>query len=235
MTSLALLLAIGPAFVEPSLLSLREAALTQAAATTQGSDRGTTASQEQQTAPEPQSQSSRPNPPDEDFNLLAPEKKPDAAALAAQARIQRESRRRRTLLQLHEVSGFATLATMTATVVLGQLNYMDKYGGGGDFGTYHTPHLISAYTTAGVFAATGLLAVFAPNPFEKPLRLDTATLHKASMIVATAGMATQIVLGIVTAGKEGSIAQRDLALAHQIVGYTTLVATYAGFLVLNFE
>ncbi|MFL5249285.1 MAG: hypothetical protein ACJ79V_15820, partial [Myxococcales bacterium] len=98
-----------------------------------------------------------------------------------------------------------------------------------------TAHSISAYTTAGVFAATGLLAFLAPNPFEKPLRVDTVTMHKASMIVATAGMATQIILGIATAGKEGTPAQRDLALAHQIVGYTTLVATYTGFLVLTFE
>jgi hypothetical protein len=220
MAFLALLLAVGPV-PTPSLLSLREAAaLAQATPPAQGG------AAEQ---PPPQ------KPSDDDFNLLAPEKKPDAAAVATQARVQSEARRRRTLLQLHQIGGFATLATMTATVVLGQLNYMDKYGGGGDFGTYKTAHSISAYTTAGVFTATGLLAVFAPNPFEKPLRLDTATMHRASMIVATAGMATQIILGIATAGKEGTLAQRDLALAHQIVGYTTLVATYTGYLVLTFE
>jgi hypothetical protein len=223
MTSLALLLALAPAF-HPTLLSLREAALraefSPAAAP--------------QPTPPSQVQPSQPKPPDDDFNLLAPEKKPDGAALARQARIQSEISRRRTLLRLHQIGGFATLATMTATVVLGQLNYIDKYGGGGDIGTYQTTHRLVAYTAAGVFAATGILAVLAPNPFEKPLRLDTATLHKASMIVATAGLATQIVLGILTAGKEGTLAQRDFALAHQIVGYTTLAATAAGFLVLTF-
>jgi hypothetical protein len=224
MAFLALLLAVGPV-PTPSLLSLREAAaLAQATPPAQGG------AAQQQPASKPEAK-----PSDDDFNLLAPEKKPDAAALAAQARIQGEARRRRTMLQLHQIGGFATLATMTATVVLGQLNYMDKYGGGGDFGTYKTAHSISAYTTAAVFTATGLLAFLAPNPFEKPLRVDTATMHKASMIVATAGMATQIILGIATAGKEGTVAQRDLALAHQIVGYTTLVATYTGFLVLTFE
>jgi hypothetical protein len=218
MTSLAFLLALAPVF-QPTLLSLREEAL---------------AAQEQR-APQPEAQPPPPaRPPDDDFNLLTPEKKPDAAALARQARIQNEVRQRRTLLQLHQVGGYATLATMTATVLLGQLNYIDKYGGGGDVGTYRTPHRLVAYTAAGVFAATGILAFIAPNPFEKPLRLDTATLHKASMIVATAGMATQIVLGIMTAGKEGRVAQRDFALAHQIVGYTTLAATAAGFLVLTF-
>ncbi|MFL5392339.1 MAG: hypothetical protein ACJ79G_05845 [Myxococcales bacterium] len=229
MAFLALLLAVGPV-PTPSLLSLREAAaLAQATPPAQGS------AAQQQPASKPETQPSQGKPSDDDFNLLAPEKKPDAAALATQARIQSEARRRRTMLQLHQIGGFATLATMTATVVLGQLNYMDKYGGGGDFGTYKTAHSISAYTTAAVFTATGLLAFLAPNPFEKPLRVDTATMHKASMIVATAGMATQIILGIATAGKEGTLAQRDLALAHQIVGYTTLVATYTGFLVLTFE
>src|SRR4051794_1479221 len=229
MAFLALLLAVGPV-PTPSLLSLREAAaLAQATPPVQGG------AAQQQPASKPEAQPSQAKPSDDDFNLLAPEKKPDAAALATQARIQSETRRRRTMLQLHQIGGFATLATMTATVVLGQLNYMDKYGGGGDFGTYKTAHSISAYTTAAVFTATGLLAFLAPNPFEKPLRVDTATMHKASMIVATAGMATQIILGIATAGKEGTVAQRDLALAHQIVGYTTLVATYTGFLVLTFE
>jgi hypothetical protein len=218
MISLAFLLALAPLF-QPTLLTLREEALA--------------AQQQPPPHTEPQT-SAQTKPPDDDFNLLAPEKKPDAAALARQARIQREVQRRRTLLQLHQIGGYATLATVTATVVLGQLNYIDKYGGGGDVGTYRTPHRLVAYTAAGVFAATGILAVIAPNPFDKPLRLDTATLHKAAMIVATAGMATQIVLGIMTAGKEGSVAQRDFALAHQIVGYTTLAATAAGFLVLTF-
>src|SRR4051812_7056977 len=224
MAFLALLLAVGPV-PTPSLLSLREAAaLAQATPPAQGG------AAQQQPASKPETQ-----PSDADSTPPPPEKNPAAAALAAQARIQSETRRRRTMLQLHQIGGFATLATMTATVVLGQLNYMDKYGGGGDFGTYKTAHSISAYTTPAVFTATGLLAFLAPNPFEKPLRVDTTTMHKASMIVASAGMATQIILGIATAGKEGTLAQRDLALAHQIVGYTTLVATYTGFLVLTFE
>jgi len=233
MSALLLLLAVAPA-VQPTLLTLRERAL---AAGLQQAQPSPPADAQQPTdapavRPPPVARKAGSSvPADDDFNLLAPEKKPDAAALA---RIQSEIGRRRTLLRLHQIGGYATLATMTATVVLGQLNYIDKYGGGGDVGTYRTPHLLTAYTAAGVFAATGILAVLAPNPFEKRLRLDTATLHKAAMIVATAGMATQVVLGILTAGKEGTVAQRDFALAHQIVGYTTLAATATGFLVLTF-
>ena len=64
--------------------------------------------------------------------------------------------------------------------------------------------------------------------------LDTATIHKIAMTVAAAGMAAQIVLGIITASKEGQSVQRDFALAHQIVGYTTLAASLTGFSVLTF-
>jgi len=171
---------------------------------------------------------------DQDFDLLAPEKPPDEAAKERDRQLMRDLGRRRTMLQLHQLGGYATMATVTAAVVLGQINYLDKYGGGGDTGRWITPHAIAAFTAAGVFTATGLLAILAPSPLEKPLRVDTATLHKIAMAVATAGMVAQVVLGPITASKEGQLSQRDFALAHQIVGYTTLVATYAGFMVLTF-
>ena len=172
--------------------------------------------------------------PDQDFDLLAPQKAPDEATRARDVELMHQLSRRRTLLQLHQLGGYATMATLTAAVVLGQVNYLDKYGGGGDTGRWITPHAIAAFTAAGVFTATGLLAILAPSPLEKPLRVDTATLHKVAMAVATAGILAQVVLGPITASKEGQLSQRDFALAHQIIGYTTLVATYTGFLVLTF-
>ena len=59
-------------------------------------------------------------------------------------------------------------------------------------------------------------------------------LHRIAMGVASAGMVTRILLGILTASKEGSVSQRDFALAHQIVGFTTFGATAVGFGVLTF-
>jgi hypothetical protein len=170
----------------------------------------------------------------EDFELLGPRKAPDEATRARDQALMQQLGRRRTMLQLHQYGGYATMATLTVAVVLGQLNYLDKYGGGGDTGRWTTPHTIAAFTAAGVFAATGVLAVLAPSPLEKPSRVDTVTLHKIAMVVATAGMVTQIVLGPIIGSKEGQLSQRDFALAHQIVGYTTLIATYTGFLVLTF-
>jgi hypothetical protein len=173
-------------------------------------------------------------PPDQDFDLLAPQKAPDEATKQRDLELMHDLQRRRTMLQLHQIGGYATLATVTAAVVLGQINYLDKYAGGGDTGKWVTPHEIAAITAATVFTATGLLAVLAPSPLEKPARVDTATLHKIAMAVATAGIVAQVVLGPITASKEGQVSQRDFALAHQIIGYTTLAATYTGFLVLTF-
>ena len=60
--------------------------------------------------------------------------------------------------------------------------------------------------------------------------------HTAGYAVfAAAGMVAQIVMGIVTANSEGARTQRNLALAHLIVGYTTVAATFTGFTVLTFN
>lgn len=138
------------------------------------------------------------------------------------------------MLQLHQLGGFVTLGAMGATVVLGQMNYADKYGGGGDTRRFMVVHRWLGIGTAVVFAATGALAIFAPSPLPKPVRLDTATAHKVALAIASAGMLAQIILGPLIASKEGQTSQRDFALAHQIVGYTTLAATAAGAAVLTF-
>jgi len=169
-----------------------------------------------------------------DIELLPPQAAPDAATVARQQDLERQLHRRRQMLQLHQLGGMLTLASLGATVVFGELNYIDKYGGGGDTGRWSVWHKGSAFTASAIFAATGALAILAPSPIEKRARLDTAMLHKIAMGVATVGMATQIVLGFVTAGKEGSVSQRDFALAHQIVGFTTFGATAVGFGVLTF-
>lgn len=187
-----------------------------------------------QGAPSEQPSSPPPSAQPGDIDLLPPQAAPDAATAARQRELEGQLHRRRQMLQLHQLGGMLTLASLGATVVFGELNYIDKYGGGGDTGRWSAWHKGSAYTAAAIFAATGALAVLAPSPLEKRSRLDTAMLHKIAMGVATAGMVAQIVLGIATAGKEGSVSQRDFALAHQIVGFTTFGATAVGFGVLTF-
>ena len=103
--------------------------------------------------------------------------------------------------------------------------------GGGDFtNKYAVAHESLALTSTVAFAATGLLALFAPTPYKKPIKLDAGLVHKVMMGIATAGMVTQIALGFVTADKGGELIQRDLALTHMVVGYTTFAAMAAGYL-----
>jgi hypothetical protein len=171
--------------------------------------------------------------PDE-IDLLPRPAAPDAETVARQEALQRDLAKRSKMLELHQLGGMLTLATLGATVIFGQLNYIDRYGGGGDTRRWYDWHKFSAFTSAAVFAGTGALALFAPSPLAKPARLDTVMVHRIAMGVATAGMVTQIILGVVTASKGGSSSQRDFAFAHQVVGYTTFGATAVGFGVLTF-
>ena len=151
--------------------------------------------------------------------------------------LERKIALRRTMLEIHPVLGIATLTSLGATVVLGQLNLNDKYGGGGDTGRYRNWHRGFAYGSAALFAATGLLGVLAPEPFEKHARFDrwdSATLHKTLMALATVGMVAQIALGVTASLREGHLDQRSFAQVHQAVGYATFGAMSAGFAVLLF-
>lgn len=172
-----------------------------------------------------------------DFDLLGDQPKPDAAALAQNAeriaRIDRQVRIRRQVLQAHQIIGFSTLAVMAATVILGQVNYVARYGGlaeGRDFERYQLPHLGLSITTSALFTTLGILGIAAPNPYPKPIKADAALVHKVSMALATAGMVTQLILGPITAVYGGRIDQRDLALGHVITGYATFGFMTAGVL-----
>lgn len=172
-----------------------------------------------------------------DFDLFGDQPKPDAVALAQNAeriaRIDRQVRIRRRVLQAHQILGFSTLAVMAATVILGQVNYVARYGGlanGNDFERYQLPHLGLSVTTSAMFTALGILGIAAPNPYPKPIKADAALVHKVSMALATAGMVTQLIMGPITAVYGGRIDQRDLALGHVITGYATFGFMTAGVL-----
>jgi hypothetical protein len=138
------------------------------------------------------------------------------------------------MLTLHQGVGIATWASLAATTIVGQLDLNDRFRGGGDTGRFHPWHTGLAYGTSALFLGTALLAVLAPVPYPKRLGLDTATIHKASMAIASAGMIAEIVLGILARRNAGSLGERDLANAHQIVGYATLGAMTVGWAVLLF-
>jgi hypothetical protein len=170
-----------------------------------------------------------------DFSLEGEEKKKspeeEAHAKVKQAKLESDVKVRRALLLSHQALGFATLAVFAAQLVIGQLNYQDKYGREGTTtDDYKLTHLALGTTTATLFAATGIVALAAPNPYPKPIKFDAALVHKLCMAVAAAGMALQIVLGPITASRDGKLDQRDYAVTHLVVGYTTFAFMSAGVL-----
>ncbi|HWE29109.1 MAG TPA: hypothetical protein VHB97_13970 [Polyangia bacterium] len=161
---------------------------------------------------------------DLDFNLFGDEKKKSPLDEAREAdriaRLERSVRLRRKLLVAHQILGFATLAAVAATDVIGQLNYDDKYTkSGSDTGKFYNTHEDLGIITTALFATTGVLALAAPNPYPKPIKLDAALLHKASMAAAAACLLLQIVLGPITATRDGKADQRDLVITHLVSGY----------------
>jgi hypothetical protein len=161
-----------------------------------------------------------------DFDFFADEKQAggkegsnrDADEVAARAS------RRRWMLKTHQILGLTTWALMAATVVVGQLNYNQLYGGGGGSTKWQGKHQALIASTTVAFAGTGAFALFAPKPYDRPLQLDTGLVHRIAVAGATLGMVSEIVLGVVTsrradAGNPRSL--KTLARTHQIIGYST--------------
>jgi hypothetical protein len=134
-------------------------------------------------------------------------------------------KRRHKLLGWHQRVGLAMGTLELATIVAGQLNYNDKFGTA-NTGRYVLTHKALAYTTFGVFAVGGTLALLAPRPANKPDRgWDRVRVHKLGMALATAGMIAQAVVGIQTRDREGYLDQKQLGQRHLAIGYATLAAT----------
>jgi hypothetical protein len=163
-----------------------------------------------------------------DFDLLGEAKPPPVPPE------DRSMRRRRQLLGLHQTAGLGLVALQVATTVMGQLNYNDRFGDA-NTARYKLPHAVLAYTTFGVFAATGALALLAPDAPSRPDRgYDRVTLHKIGMVTAAAGLAAQVALGIYTARRDGFENKQDIGRVHLVVGYATLAAVAAGVSALVF-
>jgi ABC-type uncharacterized transport system YnjBCD permease subunit len=145
--------------------------------------------------------------------------------------LARKVKKRRLLLRLHQGFGFAALGVLAATLIVGQLNYHDRFDRDGEYtSAYMAPHLGLAVGSAVLFTTTGLLALVAPEPYEKPLKLDAALAHKVFMAAATVTMALELILGPISASREGHLDQRDFAAAHLAIGYATFAFMGAGVL-----
>jgi hypothetical protein len=161
-----------------------------------------------------------------DFEFFEPDHSasPGADSEAKNSNISDLSKKRRHRLETHQLLGLGTWAFMAASCIIGQLNYNDLYGGGSGRGSYMMPHRLLVYSTAGLFTATGIYALLAPQPYKKPLKFDTGFVHRAAAIGATAGMVAEVVLGFITARTADSgngSGLKQMAQIHDVIGWTT--------------
>lgn len=154
-----------------------------------------------------------------DFDLLG---KPPPVRLEDETRM----RRRRSMLNWHQGIGMGLVALQLGTTVVGQLDYSDKYASDpAQTGRYELSHSVLAYTTLGVFAVNGAIALLAPRPKASPRRgFDRVWVHRLGMLAATAGMLSQGALGVYTDQREGRLDQAKYARTHLVLGYATAAA-----------
>jgi hypothetical protein len=168
-----------------------------------------------------------------DFDLLGSSSE-IAAAAAPSPELEQSVGMRRTMLTVHQTLGIGLTGLMGATMVTGQLNYLDRFGGPST-ARYQSSHAFLATATLATFAGAGLLAFFAPVPLEKKSDgIDRVAVHKWSMIGATVGMVAEGTLGILTANREGYADQATLARARLGIGYFTLLCMTVGVSALVF-
>lgn len=129
--------------------------------------------------------------------------------------IRRMIKVRRKMLSIHQIMGLATMASMTATVVGGQLA-IDGRGSG--------LHKGSLPVTIGLYSATAALALSAPPKLIRGGGVDTITFHKAFAVLHIAGMILTPLLAPELDEGSGN------AQLHQIFGYATYGAFTAGML-----
>jgi len=171
-------------------------------------------------------------------------------------------RRREAIVAWHRPLGIATWASMTLTLVLGDIQYYNLYGffaGEGDnpcvrgdaiFGRSQCtgtpwPHLISAGVTGALYLSTLTLAALMPDP-DDAAEGDSAyarnvRMHRLLRWVHLGGMLAQMALGVLTAnaGWIGLDRANDygtlqaLATVHMGIGLVTYGAlTWAGALMI---
>lgn len=193
--------------------------------------------------------------------LLQADEAADETAAADEA-YSRAVRQRRETGQIHRALGIATWFPMTATVVLGMIQYYNLYGfgagqndnpcatGNAVFGQdqcWGTPwsHLISAALTAAMYTTTlsfsiGLL-LNDPNEVltGRGAYSDRIRIHSVLALVHLAGMIAQTVIGIGLANNWFGDRANDygtmqtIAGIHQAIGWTTWGAfSAAGLLML---
>ena len=146
----------------------------------------------------------------------------------------KEMHLRRTMLTLHQVGGFATLAAMLATVAVGQVIYND-YPGRASSGMNNLKSTLG-WTTVWMYFGTASLSVFTPPPLVRHNEWSTISTHKLLATIHFTGMIVTPILASYIGGERrpGSTISRNAETAHMISGYATTAAFAAAMMVVTF-
>lgn len=181
----------------------------------------------------------------------APDEQDDYAA---------QAKKRNSLIKLHRPLGIATWAAMTATVVLGTIQYYNLYGFFADYASNPCvegtaifgqgqctgtplPHAIAAGVTTALYATTFTVSLMMPDPDDlstgKGEFASTLRMHKLLRWIHFGGMIAQGLLGVVIANSSSFGLDRandygtlqKLATVHLATGLVTYGAlSWAGAL-----
>jgi hypothetical protein len=142
---------------------------------------------------------------------------------------------RRTMLTMHQIGGFATLASMLATVYYGQKS-LDNLRAGVRNDPYRDGHENFVAATIGLYTATGLLAILTPPPLIRRDEISTTTIHKTLAWIHAAGMILTPIIGqtIIEHGATGRTADLSRAHFHQVSAYITTAVFAASMITVTF-
>ncbi len=130
---------------------------------------------------------------------------------------EKELQLRRTMLTLHQLGGFITLASMVATAFAGQM----IINGNESYERYKGP---LAWSTVGLYFTTASLSLFSPPPVIRRPGWSSIQLHKTLAWVHFSGMIITPLLGTLIEDKH------ELRVFHQTTGYVT-TAAFAGAMI----
>ena len=158
-----------------------------------------------------------------------------ASPLTPQVR-KSELQLRRTMLVMHQVGGFLTLASMYAALYYGQKSLLDPNSGQRN-DPYRNSHQLFVTTTIVLYSGTGLLSILSPPPLiRREGEISTTTIHKTLAWVHFIGMVVTPILGgtILKRGPIGRYVDLNQARFHQITGYATAAVLTASMITVTF-
>jgi hypothetical protein len=147
---------------------------------------------------------------------------------------------RRTVLSMHQVGGFVTMALFIPTLIYGQRNIDMRNAVAERRGTFDqniaSTHRTLGEVTFAAYMATASLALFSPPPLVRRNDWSTITIHKTLAIVHFAGMLALPILGSLAAHEERVNFEnaKRLRTAHQITAYVTAAAFTASMIIITF-